>query len=196
MTQGQLNYQSSPQHGGQHTKPGTWNTVHSLQAAQHVGVFPGASVRLNPFQATLLILASSRHLVWSQESSIAWEGCPAFAPYSCREGLSESGRFQGLSGTILSFLPSCLKRLAIGWNVPVWEETVAQQTHCQVFSPKWEFHTTPFPQGSGTSRRKVVGDFKEPVFSRHNRTTVHMISWQMWQHAQDLHMLKEDEILA
>lgn len=55
MTHRQLHPPSLPQHGCQLTKLGTWSTLHSLQAAQHVRVsFPSDSVGPNLFQAAAL----------------------------------------------------------------------------------------------------------------------------------------------
>lgn len=78
--------------------------------------FSDASVSLNLFQVALLLSASSRQLVWSQNLPLqlfSWvflaaqflvRGLSVFIAYSGRDRPTESGQFQKLFETILSCL--------------------------------------------------------------------------------------------
>lgn len=121
MVQRQLYLQNPPQHGWQLTKLGAWSIQHSLQAVEQVGEspfqvpplvwpLPCSCFRLRVIAAFLLWLVNSAllRILLTVQLYFLPEGHSAFIVFSGREGQNDSDQFQGLSETVLSFLPSCL----------------------------------------------------------------------------------------
>lgn len=96
-----------PRMGNSSQELGICNTLHSLEAAHTLKVsFPSDSVDRNLFQATQLVTASPRPLIWFQSLLGSLESLRVtlgsfYSLLSWGEGSSQSGQFQGVPKAIL-----------------------------------------------------------------------------------------------